>query len=154
MKLILEKSIKSLLELEITPIVLLYQKGKSIVLNIHTDKIPVLTVNYNNGLTIDFPLDKKETAQKFFDSLYFVPKEISDDNLKLKELILNMQLDCHYYFEDYGYKNFEVCSDRLGYSWSMTRKSFGYVYPLKGNMAQRFKTEVGARKSLINYLNL
>ena len=154
MKLILEKSIKSLVELETTPILLLYQRGKSVVLNIYTDKTSMLTVNYNNGEFIEFPLDQKEEAQKFFDSLYFVPKEISDDNLKLKELILNMRLNCHYNFEDYTYRNLEVCIDKLGYSWNITNKTSGYASPLKGRMVQRFKTDAGARKSLINYLNL
>lgn len=153
MKLILEKPIKNISELELTPIQLFNSHGKSAWLDLPNGN---LIIEHRKGKEW-FTLKEKEQFQKRYDELYVVTKEISDNKNKLKEFILNADIEATYYFQDYHYQYFHIDTDsriNIKFSWAL---SIGYTcrYPMaSGNMVKYYQTEKNAKLSLIKYLNL
>jgi len=129
--------------------------GKGVYLNIRLDDSPQIVVRSRKGEAF-FYLDQLEQAQSAYDALYTVPEDVPKDKAKFKQFILDADLDAYYKFIDSRYESFNISTEREGFSWSLNYVGSPLAtYPMRNaNYVKVFKTEIGAKQSLIKYLGL
>lgn len=144
---------KDLQKLELGEIILFFTGNKSIRLVITENEAPKLVVKLKNEIYI-FPLSEKGKAQELFDNSFVITQEIYNNSEKLKSFIENCDIDIRYEFKGANkYIKIDVENDGSFY-WIYTNGWNNY-YPMKNSFhIQTFKTEKGAKKSLIKYLGL
>jgi tetratricopeptide (TPR) repeat protein len=153
MKLTVFESVKDLTALELGEVNLFFDNNKSVSLIIREDNSPQLLVKLKNDLHY-FSLNERDKAQELFDKAFVIDSDIYKNNDRFIEFIKNCEAGVRYKLSD-GKRSIEIDVKSDGtYSWT-----YGYewlhFYPMKNkDYIKTFKTDMGARLSLIRYLNL
>jgi hypothetical protein len=142
--------------LELEDIYLFGKHGANVYLHLSIGNVLQILIKENKKQSF-FHLDQKKEAQEYYDSLFVVPLEVCQDKEKLKEFILNCETECTYKLNGLTYQSFTIeskFSNDTPFSWSL-RGRITNVYPMKDRTyVKGFKTEIGAKRSLIKYLDL
>lgn len=151
---VIDKS-DNLLLLELGRIHLFSSGAKSMYLVISENEPPKILVLLKKSEYF-FSLQEKKEAQELYDNAFVVPKEIHQDLEKLKDFILNCETSVLYSFE-LSEKQFEIDEhSNSEFHWSYKGLNrYSFTYPMRNlTYVQMFKTEKGAKRSLIKYLEL
>ena len=158
MNLKLDTQIKNLSELDLNIVQTIHLFG-----NANKDAYLRISVNggiaiiikwgtFENKQEICYELSEKEEAQTFYDNLYVVPLEIIKDTKKFYEFIIYCEVGISYRTPGWGYESFQIDKHNDEYNWAIYNKIHG-IYPMKdSHYIKMFKTELGAKKALINWL--
>jgi hypothetical protein len=156
MKLKVVDNDNNLESLQLEDIYLFGKHGASVYLHLSVGNVIQILVKEKAKQTF-YHIDHKKEAQEYYDSLFVVTFEVCRDKEKLKEFILNCETECTYKLNGLSYESFSVdsrFSNDTPYSWSLRGRIMN-VYPMKDRTyVKGFKTELGAKRSLIKYLDL
>jgi len=155
MKLKLETPIKSLTELEVSnqEILLFSKYQKSMWLLIDSTGFSFVVKDKDNSRL--FSVENKFEAQSYYDLLYLIPKEITDNFVSFKAFIETMDLGIHYEIDFRSYKSIGISTHTRGgsdYHWALyDKRGIFNRYPMATkDTIKSFKTIEGAKKSLIS----
>ncbi len=155
MKLKLETPVKELSELEISAqqILLFSKYAKSMYLIVDVLGFRLAVKSKNEWKYFDN--DKKEDAQKYYNSLYTIPKEETAAFESFKSIISKMEQGVCYEIDFRGFGGICVDSHTKGgsdYYWALyDKRGIFNRYPMKSNnIIKSWKTLDGAKKDLTN----
>ena len=153
MKLTAIDVVKDLKALEIGEVYLFGGSSKSVSLIIREDNTPQLAVKLKGSVHF-FSLSEKDKAQELFDKAFVITEDIYNNHEKFIEFIKTCEVGVKYQFSD-GKRAIEIDVERDGtYHWTYSN-GWHNQFPMKNtNYIKTFKTDMGARRSLIKYLML
>jgi hypothetical protein len=154
MHLIAQQTVPDLTKLELGEVRLFSGDSKSVSLVIKEDGAPLIAVKVKKE-THYFTLNERAKAQELFDKANVITEEVCNNPEKFIEFIKTCDAGVRYRYFD-GRRAIEIENDGDGgtYYWSYS-DGFRHSYPLAAaNRIKTFKTDRGARLSLIKYLRL
>ena len=117
---------------------------------IKEDSAPQLAVRLKKDVHY-FSLNERDKAQELCDKAFVIK---DDDNANLIDFIKTCEAGIRYKFPD-GIRAIEIDIEHDGtFCWTYSNGIWN-SYPMKNaNCVKTFKTDMGARRSLIKYLDL
>lgn len=145
--------VNDLKALELGEVYLFSENSKSISLIIREDNTPQLLVKLKKELHY-FSLNERDKAQELFNKAFVITDDIYNDHEKFIEFIKTCEAGVRYKFSD-GKRAIEIDIESDGtFHWTYSN-GWNNQYPMKNaNYIKTFKTDMGARLSLIKYLGL
>lgn len=153
MKLKIENSVPDLKQLELGEVYLFSEHSKSVLLIIREDNSPRIAVSLKNEVHY-FSLNERDKAQELYEKSYVITDDIYKDNKKFIDFIKNCVAGVRYKYSD-NKQYIEIDIDNDGtFHWTYSNRGINY-YPMRNSQyIKTFKTEMGAKLSLIKYLGL
>jgi hypothetical protein len=153
MHLIAQQVVNDLKTLKLGEVCLFSENNKSISLIIREDNAPRLMVKLK-GEAHFFSLSEKDEAQELFDKAFVITDDIYNNPKKLVEFIKSCETGVRYKFSN-DKRAIEIDVESDGTFHWIYSNDWRNAYPMKNaNCIQTFKTDKGARLSLIKYLGL
>jgi hypothetical protein len=154
MKLTAVDVVNDLKELQLGEVCLFSESSKSISLIVRENDTPQIAVKLKKEVHY-FSFNERDKAQELFDKSFVITDEIYNNPDKLIDFIMNCEVDVKYRYSDLK-RSIQIDSknDDGCFSWIYSN-GWNNTFPMKNaNYIQTFKTEKGARLSLIKHLGL
>ena len=152
MHLIVQNQRTDLTKLELREIYLFGENSKSVYWILSDDKDTQLSVRLKKVDNF-FSMAQKAEAQTFYNAAFTIKKEIYDNPEKMVEFIKSCEVGVRYKYDD-DKRAIEIDIEDNGFHWTYSN-GWQNSYPMKNaHYIKIYKTDMGARLSLIKYLGL
>lgn len=145
--------VNDLKALELGEVCLFSEGSKAIYLIIREDNTPQLLVRLRKKLHY-FSLNERDKAQDLFDKAFVITDDIYNNHEKFIEFIKTCEVGVRYKFSD-GKRAIQIDVESDGTFYWIYSNGWSNQFPMKNAyFIKTFKTDMGARLSLIKYLGL
>jgi hypothetical protein len=145
--------VNDLKELQLGEVCLFSESSKSISLIIRENDTPQIAVKLKKEVHY-FSFNERDKAQELFDKSFVITDDIYNNPDKLIDFIMNCEIDVRYRYSD-SKRSIIIDTENDGTCYWIYSNGWNNSFPMKNaNIIKTFKTEKGARLSLIKYLGL